>query len=72
MLGDTMSEQTNKERVLEALRSNGQRAIPELAGMLGIAESTVKYNLLVLATEGKIRRIQKSARIILWEAVRDE
>ena len=62
-----MSKTTTKEKVLEALKENGQRVVPELARILGIPPSTIKHNLLVLMAEGKVKKIKKSTRVVLYE-----
>ena len=67
-----MSKTTSKEKVLETLEANGQRCAPELAEMLDMPLSTVKRSLLVLMAERKVKKIKKSPRVVLYEAVKDE
>ena len=67
-----MNEKTKRERILEELKGGERRAVPELVRMLDLPVSTVRWHLMVLASEGKIKRIKLSPRIILWESIEEQ
>ena len=67
-----MNEKTKRERILEELKGGERRAVPELVRMLDLPVSTVRWHLMVLASEGKIKRIKLSPRIILWEFIEEQ
>lgn len=56
---------------MKKLRRDGLRGIPELSIKLELPRTTVRYHLLMLAAEGKVRRVKLSERVVLWEAVKE-
>ena len=67
-----MNKKTKRERILEELKGGERRVVPELARMLDFPISTVRWHLMVLASEGKIKRIKLSPRMILWEFIEEQ
>ena len=64
-LGDGLN---NRARILEKLKRDGVGGIPELSIKLELPRTTVRYHLLMLVAEGKVRRVKLSERVVLWEA----
>ncbi|MEM4654730.1 MAG: CRISPR-associated CARF protein Csa3 [Thermosphaera sp.] len=56
-------------RLLEAL-SHGEASMPELAGVLGVSEKTVRNIVSRLRAKGLIAKIGKRERVVLTEAGR--
>lgn len=67
-MGDGLN---NRARILEKLKRDDIGGIPELSIKLGLPITAVRYHLLMLAAEGKIRRVKLSERVVLWEAVKE-
>ena len=67
-----MNEKTKRERISEELKGGEMRAVPELARVLDLPVSTVRWHLMMLTSEGKVKRIKLSPRIILWEFIEEQ
>ena len=60
-----MSEDLRR-RILEFLSSNGERATGEIANALGADRRLVYYQLLLLASDGLIKKRKATQKVTMW------
>ena len=56
-----MLKDERQARILEALEEEGRVVAPEVAGLLGVSEDTVRRDIKELAGEGRLRRVRGGA-----------
>ena len=55
-----------KEKILEFLRSNGERATSEIANHLGISTGKARYHLMRMHLDGLVKLRRASGKVWLW------
>ena len=58
------------ERILLEMKNNPEITVPELSRILGVSETTVNNNILILKTNGYIKRLG-SRKFGLWKILKD-
>lgn len=64
-----MSE--HRKRILEFLSQNGEKGIAEVAEACSLSKDGARYHLMVLASEGKVKRRRIGQRFLLYRITED-
>ena len=55
-----------RKRILEFLSSNGERATGEIANVIGVDRKIVYYHLLLLASDGLVKKRKVTQKVVMW------
>ena len=55
-----------RRRILEFLSSNGERATGEVANAIGADRRLVYYQLLLLASDGLVKKRKITQKVTMW------
>lgn len=61
-----------KAKILEFLRSNGERSTGEIANHLGISTGKVRYHLMRMHLDGLVKLRRASGKVWLWSIKEDK
>jgi len=59
-----------RERIIEYLKDNGQKATMQIAYDLGLKPRATRYYLGRLELEGKVQRVTLSPKVVLWKLLK--
>lgn len=61
-----------KARILKFLRENGNgKSTGEVMRAFNLTRGQTQYYLTMLVVEGKVKRVKKSPRVILWYPIKE-
>jgi len=61
-----------KERILEFLKSDGERSTGEIANHLGISTNSARYHLMRMYLDGLVELRRASGKVWLWRIAKKE